>query len=197
MKRILYILMLMPFLITAQSNDELKQRIAAFQAEADSGYTKKYLNIANQDIGDIASTDYEWSDNFMLKAKQKRVNSIGNKVYPKFYFSFFAYYDKEELDYAMKYWLKNFMENESIRPGRDMRSFDDTQPTIIIINETNIAILTYQCVLEDDYRELFKEWRKTMVKWFGSPASVVIENGCDGPLEWTKNKPDPKDRTWR
>jgi hypothetical protein len=39
--------------------------------------------------------------------------------------------------------------------------------------------------------------RKEMLTYFGSPESMIIEVGCDGPLEWTKNPPDPKDPKWR
>lgn len=195
MKKVIFALFLIPFLLNAQSNEELKQRVNAFVADADTGFTKKVLNLSGQDIGSIDETDFEWSEYFMLKSKTKRVNSIGNKVYPKYYFSFFTYYDKDERDYGMKIWLKDFIEHASIRAGRDMRTFAESQPTIIVINETNVSILTYQCVLED-YDE-FKMWRKTMLKWFGSPASVMIEINCGGPLKWTKNPPDPKDRSWR
>ena len=197
MTKYIFLFLMLPVLGWAQSNDELKQRINAFVAESDTGFTKKVLNIAGQDIGDIASSDPEWQDNFMLKSTTKRLNSIGNKVYPKYYFSFFTYFDKDERDYGLKYWFKNFIEKSVIRPGRDMRTFEGSQPTVIIINETNVSILTYQCVLEDEDGDHFKSWKKSMLKWFGSPASIVIEINCDGPLEWTKNAPDPKDRSWR
>jgi len=37
-----------------------------------------------------------------------------------------------------------------------------------------------------------------MLTYFGSPSSVIIEiGGCGGPLNWTKNAPDPRDRTWK
>ena len=95
----------------------------------------------------------------------------------------------------MKYWLKDFIDHEVVRPGRTMRTYPDAQPTIIVVNETNIAIMTYACKWEDF--DEFKEWRKAMLTWFGTPASVMIEVNCDGPLEWSKNPPDPKDRSWR
>ena len=194
-KNLIIILLFAPVLLFSQSNDELKQRVSAFVAEADSGFTKKDLSIATQDIGGIPDTDFEWTENFMLKSRTKVVNNIGNKSYPKYYFSFFTYYDVTERDYAMQYWLKNFLEKTTLRTGRTLRTMDGAQPTIIVINQTNISILTYQCVLEEE--ESFKEWRRTMLKWFGSPASIIIEINCDGPLEWTKNIPDSKDRSWR
>jgi len=43
----------------------------------------------------------------------------------------------------------------------------------------------------------FRQWRSDMLGVFGGPNSMVIEIGCDGPIEWTKNAPDPKDMKWR
>jgi hypothetical protein len=185
----------LPFLNFAQSNGEFKQRITGFVASADSVYERKDLNLTAQNIGIINEQEHDWTSSFMLKSKAKEINNIGNKVYSKYYFSFFTYPDVTERDYAVKFWLQSFIDGVAIRPGRDMRTYPDAQPTIIVINETSIAILTYSCKFGTD--ESFNDWRKTMLTWFGNPASTIIEVGCEGPFDWTKNRPDSKDRTWR
>ncbi len=190
------ILFLIPLFGFSQ-NEEFIQNINSFVAEADSAFVKKELNIANPDLGVIYEQDHDWTKSFLLKAKSKKLNNIGNTAYGKYYFSFYTYPDVTERDYAVKFWLADFIEGEAIRPGREMRTYPDAKPTIVIINETSIAILTYSCKWEDEYGDELKAWRKTMLTWFGSPASVVIEVGCNGPLKWSKNPPDAKDRTWR
>ena len=197
MRNIFYsLVLLIPFFGFSQ-HEEFKQNVNSFVAEADSAFEKKELQISTQDIGVIGEQEHDWTTTFLLKAKSKKLNNIGNKAFAKYYFSFYTYPDVTERDYAMKYWLADFINGEAVRPGREMRTYPEAQPTVIIINETSIAILTYSCKWEDEYGEAFDEWRKTMLTWFGSPASVVVEVGCDGPLKWSKNPPDAKDRTWR
>ncbi len=185
----------LPILNFAQSNGEFKQRITGFVASSDSTFERKDLNLTAQDIGAINDQEHDWTSTFMLKSKEKQVNKGGNNVYSKYYFSFYTYPDVTERDYAVKFWLQSFIDGEAIRPGRDIRTYQDAQPTIIVINETSIAVMTYSCKFGTE--ESFRDWRKTMLTWFGNPASTMIEVGCDGPLEWTKNIPDSKDRTWR
>jgi len=197
MKYYLYAFLLFIAFNANAQHEEFKQNITSFVAEMDSVFEKKDLNISEQDIGAINDQEHDWSKSFMLKSKIKELNNIGNKGYAKYYFSFYTYPDVTERDYAMKYWLADFIEGEAIRPGRDMRTYPEGKPTIVIINETSIAVLTYACKWNDEEGDAFKAWRKTMLTWFGSPASVVIEVGCNGPLDWSKNPPDAKDRTWR
>ncbi|MCT4623589.1 MAG: hypothetical protein N4A46_08200 [Schleiferiaceae bacterium] len=184
----------LPFLTFSQ-NEEFKQRITGFVASADSAFEQKTLNLPDQNLGVINEQEHDWSSLFMLKAKEKKVNNIGNKAYAKYHFSFYTYPDVTERDYAVKFWLKEFIDGQAVRPGRNMRTYPEANPTIVVINETSIAILSYSCKWYDD--DAFKDWRKTMLTWFGNPASTMIEVGCDGPLDWTKNPPDSKDRTWR
>ena len=35
----------------------------------------------------------------------------------------------------------------------------------------------------------FRDWRSAMLGVYGSPNAMVIEIGCNGPIEWTKNAP--------
>lgn len=191
----IWLFSILPILGIAQENGEFKQRVSGFVASADSAFEKKDLNLSDQKLGAIGDQEHDWTSTFMLKSLSKVENNIGNKAYVKNYFSFYTYPDVEERDYAVKYWLQDFIDGEAVRPGRQMRTYPDANPTIVVINETNIAILTYSCNWYNE--ETFNDWRKTMLTWFGSPASVIIEVGCDGPLEWTKNPPDSKDRTWR
>ena len=106
-----------------------------------------------------------------------------------------AYEDEEELKYALKFWFKEFIGNKRITPGRDYRTVDHVEPAIVIIDGSSISILTLSCYATDI--DEFRDWRSTMLGVFGSPNAMVVEIGCNGPIEWTKNAPDPKDPSWR
>ena len=180
---------------TIAQHEELKQKITAFVESKANEYDKKYLNEKEPEYGDLKSTNFEFHDFFMLKAKEKTVNSIGNNSKLKLDFSFYGYENLEERNYALSFWFKNFMEAKRITPGRQVRTYKGAWPTIVIINEKDICILSYTCI--DDDPDLFRAWRKEMLTFFGDAESMVIEVSCDGPLDWTKNPPDPKDPAWR
>lgn len=180
---------------TAQNTDELKQRLEAFVADHSEDYEKETLNIGNPEIGDIDETEFEFSDKFMLKSKERKMSNLDREKYERIYINAYAYYDEFERDYAMKHWLKNFIEGQSIRPGRDVRSYEYATPTIIVINEDNIVVMNYECAFYD--RDTFHAWREKMLSYFGDPNSVMIEIGCGGPLTWTKNPPDRSDKRWK
>ncbi len=195
MKRIIALLFIGLSTLAQAQHEELKQKIEAFISEHSDEYEKEYLNISDPEIGDIEETDFEFADRFMLKSRERVMSNLDREIYARYYVNVYAYYDEYERDYAIKYWLENFIEGQSIRPGRDKRSYEYATPTIIIINEDNIAILNYECSLYD--RSTFQDWRDKMLSFFGSPKSVVIEIECGGPLKWTKNPPDRNDRRWR
>ncbi|MCH8554806.1 MAG: hypothetical protein LAT76_06585 [Schleiferiaceae bacterium] len=176
--------------------EDLKQRIAAFIESESENYEKKYLNIADRDIGDIEGSRFEFSDKFMLRSTEKAENNLGNKVKEKLYFSIYYYESETDRDYAMKHWTKNFIDGGQLRVGRNARSYPNATPTIIIINKQDICILNYACSFYD--YDSFKSWRNKMLKFFGDPeTSVVVEIRCDGPVDWTLNAPEPTDRRWK
>jgi hypothetical protein len=177
--------------LQAQS-EELKQKLSAFADDHAEAYEKKYLNIADREIGSIDETGYDWKDKFMLKSKEKAMNSLGNESRQKFYFAFYSYETLEDRQYGLKDWMGNFIEGKSLRPGRKVRTYEYATPTIILINDTEIMICNYKC--SDFSEDNFKYWKKTMLTYFGEENTMVIELECDGPLEWTKNAPDPKSR---
>ncbi len=172
--------------------EELKQKLSAFVADHDANYEKKYLNIADREIGAIDETTYSWKDEFMLKSRERIQDNLGNKSYEKFYFSFYAYESVTDRKYALKDWMENFIEGKSIRAGRPMRKYEYATPTIILINDTEIMVCNYRC--SDFSEDNFKYWRKALLKYFGRENTMVIEVECNGPLEWSKNAPDPKNR---
>lgn len=176
-------------------HEELKQRIAAFVDAKSEKFDKKYLNETEPKYGELNNTNFEFHDYFLLKAKEKTVNSIGNNNKLKLDYSFFAYENAEECDYALSFWFKNFLEAKRITPGREVRTYKGVQPTIVIINKTNVCLVTFSCL---DYDiALYRDLRKEMLTFFGDTESMIIEIACDGPLNWTKNPPDPKDPKWR
>ena len=172
--------------------EELKQKLSAFASDHEADYEKKYLNIADRELGSIDDSDYEWKDKFMLKSNEKKESDLGRKSYHKFYFSFYAYETFEDRQYALKDWMSDFIEGQSIRAGRTVKKYEYATPTIILINKTEIMICNYNCSIYSE--ENFKYWRKTLLKYFQTDDTMVIEIGCEGPLEWTKNAPDPKNR---
>lgn len=186
-----FILLVAPQIANAQT-EELKQKLTAFASDHEADYDKKHLNIADRELGSIDETEYEWNDKFMLKSKEKKSSDLGRDSYHKFYFSFYAYSSFEDRQYALKDWMENFIEGNSIRAGKEMKKYEYATPTIILINKTEIMICNYNCSIYSE--ENFKYWRKTLLKYFETDDTMVIEIGCEGPLKWTKNVPDKKNR---
>jgi hypothetical protein len=179
----------------AAQHEELKQAISGFVAAKSEAFEKKYLNETEPQYGLLATTNHDFHDFFVLKAKAKTTNSLGNNVKLELACSFFAYENAQERDYAMSFWFKNFIEGLRVTPGREMRTYKGAEPTIIIMNEDHVAIIKLDCYDYDP--DLFYAMRKEFFSFFGNAESIVIELNCNGPLRWTKNPPDPKDPKWR
>lgn len=194
MKKIVFLFAMMPIILFAQS-EELKQRTALFLQEQSAKYKVKELNGSEPDYGVLGETQYVFHQYYQLKQIDKEVNELGNSVRPKYDLSTFSYESEDELMYALKFWFKEFIGNKRITPGRDYRTVDHVEPAIVIIDGTSISILTLSCYATDI--DEFREWRSAMLGVFGSPNAMVVEIGCNGPIEWTKNAPDPKDPSWR
>jgi hypothetical protein len=186
--------MTLPFLGFSQ-HEEFKMKIEAFSQDMEADYKISTLNISPRDIGMIFDTYPSYTHEFVLKAKEKKENNLGRSSKYSYYLAFFSYDDNSDLNYAMKDWLKEFFEDNSVRPGRETKRYPYAKPSIVIVNETNISLITFECSQYDV--QMYREWRSQMLSYFGDDNSVVIELLCEGPLQWTKNPPDPKDRTWR
>lgn len=172
--------------------EELKQKVEALKTDHEENYELKFLNISSPNLGMIDDSFPAWKDRFMLQSREKRENNLGRKAYDKFYINIYAYETLKDRQYALKDWLEDFIEGESVRPGREMRTYQYATPTIILINDTEIIVLNYKC---SSYTyENFKDWRERLLKYFGQDNTMVIEIECDGPLKWTKNAPDPRTR---
>lgn len=194
MKKLLILFLVVPALAFGQV-EELKQRTALFKQEKSEAYKIKPLNGNEPDYGVLSETNFIHHEYFQLKQNEKELNELGNSVKPKYDLSTYAYEDADELKSALKFWFKEFIGNKRITPGRDYRTVDHVKPAVIIMDKNYIAILTLSCYSVDI--EEFRQWRSDMLGIFGSPEAMIIEIGCDGPLEWTKNAPDPKDTSWR
>lgn len=177
------------------SHKELNQRLDAFVADNSDGFELEEFNLSPPDIGDIEDTDYEFSKEFMLKSEERSESNLGRNQYQKIYINAYGYYDESEKDYAVKEWLSDFIDGQTVRPGRDKRRYEYAEPMIAVINEDHIVVMSFECAW-DSY-DYFTEWREKFFTYFVDSESVVIEVRCEGPLEWTKNPPDPSDRTWR
>ena len=194
MKKTAFLLAFMPFMLLAQT-EEVKQRTALFLQEQSAKFKIKELNGSEPDYGVLGETQFIFRQYYQLKQLEKEVNELGNSVRPKYDLNTFVYEDEEELKYALKFWFKEFIGNKRITPGRDYRTVDHVDPAIVIIDGTSISILTLSCYATDI--DEFRDWRSAMLGVYGSPNAMVIEIGCNGPIEWTKNAPDPKDPSWR
>jgi len=193
-KALIYLALIAPLISVAQT-EELGQRTELFLAEQGSKFKIKELGGSEPNYGVLDQTNFIEHQYYQLKQIDKEVNELGNNVRPKYDLSTFAYENEEELKYALKFWFKEFIGNKRITPGRDYRTVDHIQPGIIVIDKNYIAILTLSCYATDINE--FRAWRSNMLGVFGSPNAMIIELGCDGPIEWTKNAPDPKDPSWR
>lgn len=172
---------------------ELKGQIESFLAEQSESYKKKHLNLRMREIGSLENEPFAWKEFFMLESLEEFENNLGYTTERDFYFLFYHYETEEDRQYALKYWMDEFIEGESIRPSRPKRSYDYAKPTIILINPTNIVILNYECKYFDEYN--YDDWKDTLMKHFGNKdETIIIELECGGPLNWTLNAPDPKFR---
>lgn len=195
LKTITFLMLMIVAAPSIAQHEELKQHIAAFVEAKAANYEKKTLNVSEPKLGELPNTNFEFHDFFVLRANEKSVNSLGNTKKMKLNCSFYAYESQEECDYALSFWFKNFIGGQRLTPGRPLRTFKDAQPTVIVINPTNICIISFDCYSYD--LDLYRELRKDMLSFFGNDQSMVIEIKCDGPLDWTKNSPDAKDPKWR
>jgi len=175
--------------------EELNQRTQLFISEVGDRYKVKSINGNEPEYGVLPETEFIQHQYYQLKQIKKELNELGNKVRPTYHLSTFAYENDEELLYALKFWFKSFIGDKRITPGRDYRRVDHVVPAIIIIEKNYITILTMSCYATDI--EEFRQWRSDMLGVFGGPNSMVVEIGCEGPIEWTKNAPDPKDMKGR
>ncbi len=178
---------------TEELSDSLKSQIKLFLNEHADSHEKDYLNIPKREIGGLEDEIFMWSDKFRLESKEEFENKLGYTTERKIYFNFYFYETELDRQYALKNWMDNFIEGKTIRAARPVRTYQYATPTIILINKQNIIFCNYDCKYYDD--ENYDYWKKTLMQYFGDRReTMMIEIACDGPLEWTKNAPDPKVR---
>lgn len=178
---------------TDPKGTEFKASIEQFTSDMAEDHKQKSLNLKMRKIGSLENEPFAWKEFFMLETIEEYENTLGYTTEREYYFLFYHYATEEDRQYALKYWMEDFIEGESIRPGRPKRTYDYAIPTIILINPTNICILNYECKYFDE--EDYDDWKDRMMEYFGDKSStMLIEIECDGPLNWTLNAPDPKER---
>ncbi len=185
------------FTMQAQDEDDdseqlkaFKTKIEAFKSSQAEDYELKFLNIAERNLGVINETETDYKEVFMLRTLEKKPNNVGHNVYGKFFFSVFYFEYAEDRQYALKDWMGEFLQGQPIRPGRTMRTYPYASPTLILINDNEIIVCNYKC--SDYSEENFKEWKTALMSSLATDNTMLIEVLCEGPLEWTKNPPDPK-----
>ena len=182
--------------LSGQNWEELNQNCSAFAADLGSNFQRKELNVSTLRLGGLNLDDAaQWSQ-VELVEKAKRANNLGNKVKFSVTLTAVHYASVEDRDWAVKNWLKAFLGPTAVRPGRDTKSVPEAPPGIVVINDQSILLLTLPCAQYD--AQSFRDWRTKMAQYFSTETSVIIDlDGCEGPLIWTKNAPDPKDRRWK
>ena len=181
--------------IWGQSND-LQQRIHGFQTDLKEGYVVKTLNLNGENLGALEAEETATRTHFKMEAREKSEDNLGRSIKRSVHVHVFSFESLDDLNWAMKRWLPDFIDHSAVRPGRDVKNVPNVDPSVVVIDGTSKAVLTQSCSQFD--LESFRDWRQRMLTYFGSAAAVVIEvQGCEGPLMWTKNAPDPKDRTWK
>lgn len=195
MKKYALLFLLIPSVLFGQ-NDDLRQRIKAFKNDLSTDYKIKSYNVGGERLGSIQYEESVFSTKFKLEKIEKQRDNLNRNVRFDIYMNIFEFADKDELNWIMKRWLKNFIDGSQIRPGRDSRTVPHANPSVIIIEGNSVFILNQPCTQFEAIE--YRGWRSKMLTYFGSPSSVIIEiGGCEGPLNWTKNAPDPRDRTWK
>jgi hypothetical protein len=181
--------------IWGQSND-LQQRIHGFQTDLKEGYVVKTLNLNGENLGALEAEETATRTHFKMEAREKSEDNLGRSIKRSVHVHVFSFESLDDLNWAMKRWLPDFIDHSAVRPGRDVKNVPNVDPSVVVIDGTSIAVLTQSCSQFD--LESFRDWRQSMLTYFGSASAVVIEvQGCEGPLMWTKNAPDPKDRSWK
>jgi hypothetical protein len=174
-------------------SDSLKSQITLFINDHSPTHEKDYLNITNRELGGLEEEVFMWSDKFRLESLEEFKNTLGYNTERKIYFNFYFYETETDRQYALKNWMDNFIEGKSIRVSRPVRTYSYATPTIILINKQSIIICNYECKYFDE--DNYDFWKKSLMQYFGNRReTMLIEIECEGPLEWTKNAPDPKIR---
>ena len=171
-------------------HEELQQNLAAFEEYLAADYEKKTLNVTEPSWGALNDSEPDWHEFFQLKAKEKREDNLGRNGYRKIDVALYAWHREEDGNWALKTWMERFLEDRKIRPGRTIRIYEYGKPTVIIMDTSFVVIAQMDC--SDYFDDEFKDWVKTVERFFSSGKAMTLELRCEGPLEWTKNAPDPK-----
>jgi hypothetical protein len=196
LRTLFFVLFCLIFKSSSAQSSDLQQRIKGFQAEQAGDYAIKLLNLSGENLGALEEEEAAYRLHFKLEAKAKSEDKLGRSTKLAVHVQVFEFESTEDLNWAVKRWLPDFIDHNAVRPGRDTKSVPNADPSVVVIEGSSIAVLTLSCTQFDLDR--FRIWRTQLLTYFGGASSVVIEiQGCEGPLMWTKNAPDPKDRTWK
>ncbi|MBI1315804.1 hypothetical protein GC167_02960 [bacterium] len=173
-------------------HEEVRQNIQSLEEALEPDYEPKTLNLTAPDLGALGETEAEYTYFVEYKSKEKRENALGNNAYVRVKVMVFAWENEADLKYVFYQWTKRFLEGGIAKPGRTSKTYEYGKPTVVIVGQKSIALAQISC---NDYSdELFRAWVKTMEGHFNEDQSMTIELKCGGPLEWTRNAPDPKAR---
>lgn len=179
--------------LPAQS-DSLKAQVANFKTKHQEKHQLKYLNIEQRELGGLDDTEPAYRDRFMLESKEEYENSLGYTTERDVYFDVLGYASVRDRQYALEYWMEEFIEGAKLRPARPIRKLRYAVPTIILINPQSIIVCSFDCKFYTEAH--FDHWKTQIWESFATDQekSMLLEVQCDGPVAWTKNPPDPKAR---
>ena len=157
---------------TAQTSD-LQQRIKGFQSELAATYAVKTLNLQGESLGALEKEEPAFQTHFKLEAKEKSEDNLGRSTKLNAHIQVFEFETSDDLNWAMKRWMPDFIDHNAVKPGRDSKSLPHADPAIVVVEGTVITVLTLPCSQFDLDR--FRTWRKQLLTYFGGASSVVIE----------------------
>jgi len=113
MKKYVFIILLIPRLLLGQT-DELNQRINAFKNDLSTNYKVKTLNIGGERLGAIEYEDCLYRTKFKLEKLEKQRDNLNRNVKFDIFMTIVEFSDTDDLNWAMKRWLKDFIDGSQI-----------------------------------------------------------------------------------
>ncbi len=172
-------------------SDEWKQSLSSFvEWASNAGFEEKALNVTEPKWGSLNNSNPDFQRYIQFKSKEKREDNLERTAYFKWHLALYAFDETDDYLYARKDWLNDFLENKTLRPGKDFRVYEYGKPGLVLFTENAFVIFQMEC--SQYFEEEFRTWTKAILKHFADENTSVIEIGCNGPLKWIKNAPDPK-----
>jgi hypothetical protein len=159
---------------TAQTSD-LQQRIKGFQSELAATYAVKTLNLQGESLGALEKEEPAFQTHFKLEAKEKSEDNLGRSTKLNAHIQVFEFETSDDLNWAMKRWMPDFIDHNAVKPGRDSKSLPHADPAIVVVEGTVIPHLA-QAAPHLFRRRFFCRHRGP-----GLRRPIALDQECSGP----------------